>query len=464
MFDFLEKYIMGPMTKLSSFPMIRAITFAGMTSIAFTIVGSMFLVLSVLPQAFPVLAPIWAVSFDKVTNIYMLAYYASMSAIALYFLLATAYEYTRILAEDKEIDIKPLNGALMALFAVLMLIPQLAMVDGVIGYASDVSKVAETGAGVVGGWSVAATGGPSRFAATGIFTAFIVAWFSVRIYAICVEKKIVIKLPDVVPDGVSRSFTALIPGFFIAFVCMLIQGGFFAIGTSLYDVIAIPFGFVVNIVGTFPGMLVIYFLIHALWLVGIHGATIVTSPLQAVTLTNLAMNAEIMAGKASGTAAVFAGEFNNAFVTIGGSGATLGLTILMVTMAKSDQLKYIGRAEIVPALFNINEPLLFGLPIVYNPALAVPFFLAPMAAMSIGYWTIQLGIIPPVVALMPWPTPVGLGAFISCGSSILAALVAVLCQVVATAIYFPFFKKYDSDLYKEEQEKLAAEKAEAAAA
>ena len=325
MFDLLEKYIMGPMTKLSQFRMIRAITFAGMTSISFTIVGSMFLILNVLPQAFPFLAGIWSVSFDKITNIYMLANSATIGCIAVYFLIATAFEYARILSEEDEIDIKPINAVLMAVMALFICIPQIGIVDGVISLLNDPE------AGLFNGWTMGS--GPARFGATGIFCAFIIAWFSVRIYALCVQKNIVIKLPDVVPDGVARSFTALI-----------------------------------------------------------HGATIVTSPLTAIALSNLVVNAE-------GGTAIWAGEFNNAFVTVGGSGATLGLTILMLTLAKSEQLKAIGKAEIVPALFNINEPLIFGLPIVYNPALAIPFMLAPMAAAAISYLAISMHIIPAVMVL-----------------------------------------------------------------
>ena len=443
MFDFLEKYIMGPMTKLSQFRMIRAITFAGMTSISFTIVGSMFLILNVLPQAFPVLAGIWSVSFDKIANVYMLANSATIGCIAVYFLIATAFEYARILSEEDEIDIKPINAVLMAVMALFICVPQIGIVDGVISLLNDAES------NLFSGWTVSSSG-PARFGATGIFCAFIIAWFSVRIYAFCVKKNIVIKLPDVVPDGVARSFTALIPGFLVAIVCMLIQVVFMMFGTDFYSFISIPFGFVVNIVDTLPGILFIYFLIHALWLVGIHGATIVTSPLTAIALSNLVVNAD-------GGAAIWAGEFNNAFVTVGGSGATLGLTILMVTIAKSEQLKAIGKAEIVPAFFNINEPLIFGLPIVYNPALAVPFMLAPMASATIAYLAISMHFIPSVIVQMPWPTPVGLGAFISCGGSFTAALVAILCVVVATLIYFPFFKKYDKQLCEEEAAKLAAE-------
>ena len=137
MFDLLEKYIMGPMTKLSQLRMVRAITFAGMTSISFTIVGSMFLILNVLPQAFPFLEGVWSVSFDKISNVYMLANSATIGCIAVYFLIATAFEYARILNEEDEIDIKPINAVLMSLMAMLICVPQLGIVDGAISILND---------------------------------------------------------------------------------------------------------------------------------------------------------------------------------------------------------------------------------------------------------------------------------------------------------------------------------------
>ena len=436
MFDFLEKYIMGPMMKFSQLRFVRAITQAGMSTIAFTIVGSMFLVISVLPQAFPALAGIWAASFDHITPIYKMAYNASMGCISVYFLLVTTYEYAKIIAEEDEVNINPVTAVGMGFFALFMLMTEFTFENGTFALASDPEN------GVFNGYA-AGDGGLADLAAIGIFTAFIVAWFVVKVYELCVKKNIVIKMPESVPEGVSRAFTALVPGFFIALICMVVDAALTVCGTNIYDLIAIPFGFVVNCTGTLPGLLVIYFLIHALWLVGIHGATIITSPLTAITLANLATNVD-------GGCQVFAGEFNNAFVTIGGSGGTLGLCLFMCFLAKSDQLKYLGRSAIVPGLFNINEPLLFGIPIVYNPNLAVPFFLAPMAEMTIAFCAITFGIVPPVVVQMAWPTPIGIGGFLSCGGDIRGALLAVVCALVAAAIYYPFFKAYDKKLCEEE--------------
>lgn len=447
MFDFLEKYIMGPMMKFSQLRFVRAITQAGMSTIAFTIVGSMFLVLSVLPQAFPVLTGIWAASFDHITPLYMAAYNASMGVISVYFLVVTTYEYAKIIAEEDEVNINPVTAVGMGFFALFMLMTEYTFKDGTFALASDPKNA------IFNGYDCSGSGGLADLAAIGIFTAFIVSWFVVKVYELCVKKDIVIKMPESVPEGVSRAFTALVPGGMIALICMVVNGVLTVLGTNIYDLIAIPFGFVVNLTGTLPGLLVIYFLIHALWLVGIHGATIVTSPLTAITLANVATNV-------NGGCQVFAGEFNNAFITIGGSGGTLGLCLFMAFLAKSDQLKYLGRSAIVPGLFNINEPLLFGIPIVYNPNLAIPFFLAPMAEVVIAFCAITFGIVPPVIVQMAWPTPVGIGGFLSTGGDLRGALLAVVCACVSAAIYFPFFKAYDAKLLAEEKE--AETEAEAA--
>ncbi len=165
-------------------------------------------------------------------------------------------------------------------------------------------------------------GGVTRLGTTGIFTAIIMAIIAVKIYAFCVKRNIYIKMPDTVPTGVSSSFTALIPTALIALVVIVINGALVALGTDIFKVIAIPFSFVSQLTSTWVGLLVIYFLMHALWIVGIHGATIVTSFLTPIVLSNMVENQ-------SGANIAFAGEFNNSFVTIGGSGATLGMVIFI---------------------------------------------------------------------------------------------------------------------------------------
>lgn len=442
LFKFLNNYLMGPMGKLSQLRIVRGVMAAGMASIPFTIVGSMFLIIAVLPQSFPALQGIWEVSFDRVQSLYMLANMATMGILALYFCIVFGYEYTKIQAQEEKINLNPMNGALLSMMAYFMCLPELIFDGGIatlVNVVSDDQKI-------IDGWSM--SGGVVRLGTTGIFTAIIMSIIAVKIYALCVKRKWVIKMPETVPTGVSNSFTALIPTVLIALTVIVINGLLVALGTDIFKVIAVPFGFVTNLTNTWVGLLVIYFLMHALWIVGIHGATIVTSFLTPIVLSNMVQNQ-------NGANLPFAGEFNNSFVTIGGSGATLGMVIFITFFAKSAQLSALGKAAVIPSIFNINEPILFGMPVVYNPYTAIPFFLAPMSSMSVAYFAIKFGMVNPPIAQVAWPTPLGLSGFIGSGGDWRAFVLAVVCALVAFLIWFPFIKFYDGKLYHDEQEKAA---------
>lgn len=438
-FAFLEKYLMGPMGKVASFRIVRAIMAAGMACIPFTIVGSMFLVLNVIPQTFTFLEGFWNSTFFKIGDLYMLANKATMGILALYFCLVIGYEYTKIYADEEDLNVNPLNGALLSMFAYFMAIPQLVMEDGKMVLVN----IANKDMNIFKGWEMSADG-VTRLGTTGIFTAIIMSIIAVQLYRLCVKRKWIIKMPEAVPEGVSRSFTALIPAFLVAFIILTFTGILVAFNTDIFKIIAVPFGFVVNLTSSWAGILVIYFLIHALWIVGIHGANIIGAFITPIVLSNMQLNID-------GANIPFAGEFQNTFVIIGGSGATLGLCLFIALLAKSEQLKVLGKASLVPGIFNINEPLVFGLPIVYNPFLAIPFFLAPMVSASIGYWTIKLELVKPIIAQVPWPSPIGFGAFIGTAGSLMAVFVSIICAIVAFLIWLPFIKIYDSKLVEQEK-------------
>lgn len=437
MFEFLEKYLMGPLTKLSQYKLVRAIQSAGMASISFVTIGSLFLVLNVLPMVIPGLTGFYANTFDKVTPLYMLANVATMGVIALYFLLVIGFEYTRFIAEDEDLDLSPITGMLLSLFGFFMLVPQL--IKGPEG----LSKVNDAEAGIINGWAIGDA--PARFGATGIFTAIIVCFVTINIYKFFIKRDIRIKMPDSVPEGVANSFSALIPVIVISILFIVVNGILISLGTDIFELVAIPFGFVANLTGSWIGMIIIILFIQALWLVGIHGATIIGSILTPIYLYNMELNG-------SGSHIPLAGEFMNAFAYNGGSGATLGLVIMMAFVAKSQQLKLLGRASIVPGIFQINEPIIFGLPMVYNPNFAVPFLVSPMVSGTIAYFAISSGLVRPVIAQQPWPTPVGINGFIATGGDWKGLVLSLVCAVVNALVYYPFFKKRDNELYKEELE------------
>ncbi|MCF0239433.1 MAG: PTS cellobiose transporter subunit IIC [Streptococcus gallolyticus] len=437
MFEFLEKYLMGPMGKVSTWRPVRAIVAAGMASIPFTIVGSMFLVLSIIPQAFPIpaLTTLWANSVDKIAPLYLQAYNCTMGILSLYFAIVIGYEYTKIFAEEDDLNVDPVYGALLSVFAFFLTIPELLVSNGAFDYLN-------VDGATINGWTI---GGNSldRLSTSGMFTAILMSILAVQLYKTCIKRNWVVKMPEAVPEGVSRSFSALIPAGVVAIVVLIINGIFVVLGTDIYNVVAIPFSFVKNIANSWLGIVVIYLLVHALWIVGIHGANIVMGLVNPILLANMAENVD-------GAHIAYAGEFTNSYVTIGGSGAMLLACVWLAFAAKSSQLKMLGRAAMGPAIFNINEPLIFGLPVVYNPTLALPFMLAPIVSATIGYWSVKIGFAAVSIIQTPWPTPIGLGAYVGSGGSVGALLTALVCAAAAFLVWFPFLKMYDNQLLKEE--------------
>ena len=435
MFEFLEKYLMGPMAKVSAWRPVRAIVAAGRASIPFTIVGSMFLVLSVIPQAFPVsfIETIWENSIDKLSPLYLQAYNCTMGILSLYFAIVIGYEYTKIFVDEEDLNVDPVYGALLSVFAFFLTIPELVISNNTFDYLN-------VDGATINGWTI---GGNSldRLSTSGMFTAVLMSILAVQLYKTCIRWAV--KMPDAVPEGVSRSFSALISAAVVAIVVLIINGVFVALGTDIYNVVAIPFGFVKNIANSWIGIVVIYLLVHASWIVGIHGANIVMGLVTPILLANMAENA-------NGAQIAYAGEFTGSYVTMGGSGAMLLACVWLAFAARSSQLKMLGRAAMGPAIFNINEPLIFGLPVVYNPILALPFMIAPIVAATIGYWSIKLGFAAVSIMQTPWQTPIGLGAYVGSGGSIGALITALLCAVASFIIWYPFLKTYDNQLLKEE--------------
>ncbi|MBI0005841.1 PTS cellobiose transporter subunit IIC [Gilliamella sp. W8126] len=437
-FVLLQKYLMTPMAKISQFKIVRAVMAAGMASVPFCIVGSMFLVFNTLPMTFTGLETVFENTIFKVSDLYMIANTATMGILALYFNIVVGYELTKIEEEETGLKVNALNGAMLSVFAFVMTLPELVMQSGAMVLLNDQSELVFNG--------LRLKPFVYRLGTSGIFIAIVMAIIATQLYFLCVRRNWVVKMPETVPLGVSRSFTALIPTFVIAFTILILNGILVYFGTDIFDIIGVPFTFVTNLTKSWLGIMVILFLIHALWVVGIHGASIIGAFITPIMLSNMNENV-------GGAHIPFAGEFNNSLVILGGSGSTLLMTFFIAFCAKSSQLKILGRASAVPAIFNINEPIIFGMPIVYNPYLALPFLLAPMACGTLGYFAISSGFMNPIIALIPWPSPMGLGAFIGTGGDYRAMFVAILSAILALVIYLPFVKMYDNKLYKEEQAK-----------
>lgn len=419
---------------------VRAIMDAGYSVISFSIIGAVFLILNVLPQAFPIpgFAAFYANTLGRFSGLFQVVYNSTMGILALVFAGTFAYSYTDIYRREEKIDLVPMNGLMMFLMAFFITVPELIWKNGAVQFITTFTKTKM----VAGGYE-ASTNGITRIAAVGIFTGLVIAWLTVQIYRYTVKHNWRIKMPASVPSGVSNSFSALIPGFCIAVVVALIELILVTLGTDIFQVLYIPFSFISAIADTWWGFLIIIFLIHFLWWFGIHGATIISSFYTPIVLANMAANV-------NGANHFFAGDPMNSFVIIGGSGATLGMAIWLAFGSRSAQLKEIGKVELVPAIFNINEPLLFGLPIVYNINLLVPFICAPLVSGLVGYIAVTSHLVPKIIVQQPWPTPVGLSGYLAT-TSWQGAVLSIVCALVAFLVWFPFIKHYDNVLLKKER-------------
>ena len=285
----------------------------------------------------------------------------------------------------------------------------------------------------------------------GLFVAILISLFSVEMYRIITKKNIVIKMPESVPDAVSKSFAALIPAGIIVIILLAVKIGLEQTAfDNIHNVIATllteP---LTKISGSFWGAIAIILFMQIMWCCGIHGAAVVWGVM--LPVLNVMMDANRVAFE-NGQAIpnILTKEWFNVFVMIGGSGGTLGLVVLMVFFAKSTQLKEIGKLSIGAAIFNVNEPVLFGLPIVMNPVLMIPFIFGPVIVTMISYGAMYFNIVARVVTVVPFTMPVGIGGFLLTGGNISGAILQIVNLLILTLIYYPFFKAYDKQLLNEE--------------
>lgn len=188
MFDFLQKYLMGPMGKIAQLKIVRAVMAAGMASIPFTIVGSMFLVLNILPLPFPFLEGFFNATFFKVSDLYMIVNTMTMGILSIYFAIVFAYELTSIERDEQKLNVNPLTGALLSVFAFFMCIPELIMTDGKISLIASINETETVVNGIRMGSFV------ERLGTSGIFTAIIMSIIAVELYCMCVKRNWVIKM------------------------------------------------------------------------------------------------------------------------------------------------------------------------------------------------------------------------------------------------------------------------------
>jgi len=285
----------------------------------------------------------------------------------------------------------------------------------------------------------------------GLFVAIIIGILSAIVVRFFNRKGLVIKMPEGVPPYVVRSFLALIPMFVMVVSAWLVEWFVWSrFHITLPQLVLDLFKPLVTASNTYPAALAEIILMMLLWSLGIHGMNVVSSIAYPFWMTQLAANAEA-AAKGLPLPGIVTEPFFHVFTHLGGSGTTWPLTIMFLLSA-SMQLRTIGRAELIPAIFNINEPIIFGAPIVLNPILIIPFILAPAAVVTINYFAFALNLVPRPLIQLPFTVPVFISGFISSGGHWQGALLQLVDLIVAAIIYYPFFRMYEAQLLKNERE------------
>lgn len=290
------------------------------------------------------------------------------------------------------------------------------------------------------------------FGAKGLFVAIITAILSVDIFNFILSKNITIKMPEGVPPAVAKAFEALIPSLVILPLFLLIRFIFSltpwgSAHAFVFNILQIP---LVGISDSFFGIIAAICSSHTLWFFGIHGASVVgsiTRPL--FESASLANYTAYMAGDP--LPHIVTQQFWDMFQGWGGVGATLPLSFIMIFFCKSKRAKTLGKLTIGPGIFGINEPMVFGLPLVLNPIMLVPFFVCPLMCVSVSYWAMELGLVAKTTGVViPWTTPPIISGFLATNdwrAAVLQAILLVLCGL----IYYPFIKTLDKKMLAEEE-------------
>ncbi|PGK10888.1 PTS lactose transporter subunit IIC [Bacillus cereus] len=412
---FLDKNLSGPMARLSEQRHLQAIRDGVISALPFIIVGSFFLIVAFPPLPKDSFISVWALKNQ--TSI-LIPYRLTMFIMSLYIAFGIGYN----LAKSYKLD--ALSGAQLAVCSLLLtLTPELIDKKGFM-------------------FPMTNLGGH------GLFVTMIVSILSVEILRFCKKNNVTIKMPEQVPPSVSRSFEALIPAAFVIIMMSLITVVFKVDLHYVVDKLAAP---LVKAGDSYFGVIIPVFLITFFWSFGIHGVSVVGTVARPLWDVYLGKNGEAVASGASHFPFIAPEPFYQWFIWIGGSGATLGLVLAMIIFGRSKYSKALSRTCIVPGIFNINEPVIFGLPIVLNPILIIPFVITPLVTATIAYAATAMGFVTPTHIMPPWTLPAPIGAYLATGGDWRAIVLVFINITISFLIYLPFFKMYDKNMLEIEK-------------
>lgn len=285
----------------------------------------------------------------------------------------------------------------------------------------------------------------------GLLTAFLSAFVTVIVYNFCVKRNITIKMPKEVPPNISQVFKDLIP--FSAVIIILyaldlvIRNSF---KSNVAEGILKLFEPLFTAADGWIGVTIIFGAFALFWFVGIHGPSIVEPAIAAITYANIEANFKLLQAGEHADKIITSGT-QMFIVTFGGTGATLVVPFMFMWMTKSKRNKAIGRASVVPTFFGVNEPILFGAPLVLNPVFFIPFVLAPIVNVWIFKLFVEVLGMNSFSVNLPWTTPGPLGIIMGTGFGLWSFVLAITLIVVDIIIYYPFLKVYDSEILDEEE-------------
>lgn len=285
----------------------------------------------------------------------------------------------------------------------------------------------------------------------GLLTAFLAAFVAVSVYKVCVKNNVTIRMPEEVPPNISQVFKDVIP-FTLSVVSLyaldILVRNF--VGTGVAEAVGKFFAPLFSAADGYLGITIIFGAYAFFWFVGIHGPSIVEPAIAAITYANIDNNLALMKAGEHADKILTSGT-QMFIVTMGGTGATLIVPFLFMWICKSKRNKAIGRASVVPTFFGVNEPILFGAPIVLNPIFFIPFIFAPIANVWIFKFFIDVLGMNSFTANLPWTTPGPLGIILGTNFQLWSFVLAVTLIVVDIIIYYPFVKVYDEQILEEER-------------
>jgi len=418
--EVLENVLLPVADKLNNNRYLTALRNGFMVALPLIIFGSIFVVIANFPFLDRILSE---EAYATYQNALGPASAATLSIMGLFVIIGIGYKMVEQRGGEA------IYGGVVALGSFLILTPQ--VVDGVGGVIPTASLGAE-----------------------GMFVGIITAFIAAELYQWFVRKNLTISMPEGVPSAVSRSFSSLIPvsitlTLFLALRVIFSFTGFETVQNFVYTLVQQP----LTALGSgLPATLLAVLLIQIFWFFGLHGQIIVNSIFDPIWY---ALNDQNLSAFQAGEELpnIVTKQFIDTFlVGMGGTGMTLIVLVLIFFVAKSRQMRELAKLGGPSGIFNVNEPVIFGLPIVMNPLVLIPWLLAPVIVAAVTYFAMSVGFAPkPAGLIVPWTTPVLLSGYLATGNNIMGAVMQLINMGIVALVWFPFIKLLDKQYFGEEQ-------------